>query len=219
MFITFLDGVQLPVTPPSLTTKINDKNEVLTLANGGEINLLKSPGLTDFSATFEFPNQIYPYAVYQSGFKNAKYYLDLMERIKVEKKPVRLIITRTNYDGSTLYDTNALVSLQDYEIEENAENGLDIYVDANFKLYRPYSTKTLNIQPATNPSQKTVAVQQDRSTAGKEVRKTYTVQAGDTLWAIAKKFLNNGNLYKRLQELNNIPNPDLIQPGMVINLE
>lgn len=219
MFFTFLDGVQLPVTPPSLRTQINNKNEVLTLASGGEINLLKSPGLTDFSTTFEFPNQQYPYAIYPNGFQNAKYYLDILERIKLEKKPIRFIITRNAYGGRLLYDTNALVSLEEYEIEEDAENGNDIYVSVEFKLYRPYSTKVLNIQPANNPEQKTVAVQQDRSTDGKETPRTHTVQRGDTLWAIAKKYLNDGRLNKRLAEINNISNPDLIYPGQVIRLE
>ncbi|HBG3526763.1 TPA: LysM peptidoglycan-binding domain-containing protein, partial [Clostridioides difficile] len=32
--------------------------------------------------------------------------------------------------------------------------------------------------------------------------KTYTVKAGDSLWAICQKQLGNGSLYKKVYELN-----------------
>jgi LysM repeat protein len=45
--------------------------------------------------------------------------------------------------------------------------------------------------------------------------KTYVVAAGDTLFAIAKKF---GTTVQALVNLNNITNPDLIQVGQVLKL-
>ena len=50
---------------------------------------------------------------------------------------------------------------------------------------------------------------------------TYTVQGGDTLWAIAESFLGDGTQWSSLYELNQDTiggNPDLIQPGMVLVL-
>lgn len=41
----------------------------------------------------------------------------------------------------------------------------------------------------------------------------YTVVKGDTLWAIAKRFLGNGALYPKIASWNNIANPNLIYPG------
>jgi nucleoid-associated protein YgaU len=46
---------------------------------------------------------------------------------------------------------------------------------------------------------------------------TYIVQAGDTLWAIAKRFLGDGSRYRELARRNGISNPDLIYPGQVIH--
>ena len=48
-----------------------------------------------------------------------------------------------------------------------------------------------------------------------ETGKTYVVAAGDTLFAIAKKF---GTTVQALVNLNNISNPDLIQVGQVLRL-
>ena len=46
---------------------------------------------------------------------------------------------------------------------------------------------------------------------------TYTVVRGDTLDAIAQRFNVPGG-YQELARQNGIPNPNLIQPGQVLNL-
>lgn len=47
-------------------------------------------------------------------------------------------------------------------------------------------------------------------------QKTYTVKKGDTLFAIAKETMGNGNLYPQIAKANNLPNADLIHPGDVL---
>lgn len=47
-------------------------------------------------------------------------------------------------------------------------------------------------------------------------RITYTVQAGDTLWDIAKKYMGDGLGYHTIVEENHLSNPDLIFPGDVL---
>jgi LysM repeat protein len=46
--------------------------------------------------------------------------------------------------------------------------------------------------------------------------KTYTVERGDSLWAIAERFYGDGDKYTRIATANNIPNPDRINPGQKI---
>ena len=50
--------------------------------------------------------------------------------------------------------------------------------------------------------------------------RTYSVQAGDSLSKIAKKFYGNANDWKRIFEANRdrIKNPDLIQPGWTLKI-
>ena len=49
---------------------------------------------------------------------------------------------------------------------------------------------------------------------------TYTVQAGDTLSAIAKKFLGNANAYMEIFNANKdqLSDPDKIKPGQVLKI-
>ena len=48
----------------------------------------------------------------------------------------------------------------------------------------------------------------------------YEIQSGDTLWAIASKFLGNGSKYPEIFEANRevIKDPDLIYPGQKIRI-
>ena len=48
----------------------------------------------------------------------------------------------------------------------------------------------------------------------------YVIESGDTLWAIAAKFLGNGSKYPEIFEANRevIENPDLIFPGQKIRI-
>jgi nucleoid-associated protein YgaU len=50
--------------------------------------------------------------------------------------------------------------------------------------------------------------------------KTYTVQAGDTLGAIAKEHLGSAGAYMKIFELNKdqLTDPDKIKPGQVLRL-
>lgn len=46
----------------------------------------------------------------------------------------------------------------------------------------------------------------------------YTVQKGDSLWKIAKRFYGDGRAYTVLASRNKIKNPDLIYPGQVLRI-
>lgn len=218
MYNFFLDDVQFPVAPKSLTLKINNKNETVTLIDDGEVNLLKKAGLTEIEFEILLPNVKYPFAVYPNGYQPASYYLNKLEQLKVNQKPFTFIVNRMKPNGQLLFDTNMLVSLEDYEIQEDADNGFDIIVPIRLKQYRPWGTKILKMQSAPQTQVKSVKVEKQRDTSTKSIPKTYTVKRGDTLWAIAKKELGDGSKYTELAKLNNIKNPNLIYPGQVLKL-
>ena len=48
--------------------------------------------------------------------------------------------------------------------------------------------------------------------------RTYTVESGDTLWAIAERFYGDGNRYPEIAAASGIANPDLIHPGQVVTI-
>lgn len=209
------DLIQLPVPPSNLVIKINDKNKVIELLNLGDINILKDPGLTDINLKILLPGQLLPFAVYPNGFKMPEYYLERFKKYKTEKEPIRFIVSRVSPWGEPLFDTNMLVGFGAYTIEEKAGEEGDIYVDIPLKQYKEYKTQTVAIQQIVD-KQATATVKEQRP--AKTPAKSYTVKSGDTLWAIAKRELNDGSKFNDIAKLNNISNPNSIKPGQVLKL-
>lgn len=216
----YLFGELMPQTPAKLSVKISGKNTTVTLLNEGEINFLKYPGLTEITLPLVFPML--------TARKRPDYYLTLLERAKTQKTTTQFIMTRTTPAGQLLFDTNIKVSVEDYTIEENATNGLDVSVEVKLKQYRDYSTKTVAIKTTVKHNdskdtpvvKKTATVKTTRpATTAPKVR-TYTVKKGDTLWGIAKKYYGNGAKYTQIYNANKdkIKNPNLIYPGQVFTI-
>jgi len=221
MYNYFIDGTQFPVAPSEMTIKINGRNESIVLMNEGEVNIIKKPGLTDIEFEVLLPNVKYPFAVYPNGFQAATFYLDKLEKLKVSDKPFQFIVNRMMPNGNLLFDTNMSVTLEDYEIKESADNGFDVTVSIILKQYRAYGNKKVTIKKDTKSNSKSTSkavVEQTRPTTNKTTPKTHTVVKGDTLWAIAKKYLGDGSKSAELAKINNISNPNVIQVGQVIKL-
>lgn len=207
----YLFDETMPVAPSKMTLKIKGKNETVTLLNEGEINFLKYPGLTEITLPLMFPML--------TGSKKPDYYLDLLEKAKVNRKTTQLILTRTTPDGKSLFDTNIKVSVEDYEIKEDATDGLDVSVDVTLLQYRDYGTKKVSIKKIKD-NQQVADVEKEREDTKAPKATTYTVKKGDTLWAIAKKYLGSGAKYTEIYNANKdiISNPNLITVGMKLTI-
>lgn len=309
MYSVFLDGWRFPVTPSKLDVKIKGKNKTLTLVNDGEINFLKTPGLTEID-NFEavFPTLAsYPFAVYTNGFKGPEHFLAKLELLMISKKPAQFIVSRVSPSGKLLFSTNMKVSVEEYTIKESASDGLDVTVSIKLKQYKDFATKTINIEVkqtastskaksssssanskktikvgdivnfignrhyvsstgdtgysckpgkakvtiiskgakhpyhlihtdsssnvygwvnasdiegASTSTKTTATTTKKRSSTSAPSAKTYTVQSGDCLWNIAKKYTGNGARYTELYNANKdkIKNPNLIYAGQVLTL-
>ena len=224
----YLDGVLMPETPAKLSLKIKGKNKTLDLLNEGEINFLRTPGLTEITLPLTFPML--------TASRRPEYYLNILERLVAGRKPTQFIMTRTTPNGRLLFDTNIKVSVEDYSIAESATNGLDLSVEVKLKQYRDYSTKTIKVETEakkttaavtqqtqqTNKTEtkKTATVTTDRAATTAPKATTYTVKKGDTLWGISKKYLGNGAKYNLIYNANKgkIKNPNLIYVGQVLTI-
>lgn len=209
----YLDNIILPIAPSKFSVSIQNKNKTVELINDKQINILKLPGLTDISFEFVLPNSKYPFV---TNWQPPQYYLSVLEKLKVNLQPFQFVIARSLPNGQPSFATNMSVSLESYEIVEDAENGFDITVKVNLKQYRPYATQTVEIKTAVDGSK--VSVEKNARAQTKQPDKTYTVQKGDTLWNIAKKYLGDGSKYKQLATLNNISNPNFLSVGQVLKL-
>ncbi len=216
----YLDKCLLPIAPPKLQIKINNTNETVTLINEGEVNILKTAGLTDIEFECRIPQEQYPFAVYKSGFAGADYFLGCFESLKTGRKPFQFIVCRQRPDGRALFNTNIRVSLEDYKVTEDAEEGHDLLVKVKLKQWRDYGTKTVDVSFSTSRA----SVGGQRETSGSPApssAQSYTVVKGDCLWTIAKRFYGSGAKYTVIYNANKGiigGNPNLIYPGQVLTI-
>ncbi len=213
----FMDAVQLPVPPPKMQLKIGSKNQTMNLINGGEINILKTPGLAEVSFELLLPNVQYPFAKYIFGFRKAEYFLNHFNRLKAQSKPFQFIVCRMTPRHDLLFDTNLTVSMEDYEIIEDAHNGFDVVASIRLKQYKPYATKTLTVKTKANGT-KSVTAQKARRIS-KEISKAYKVATGQvSLWEVCKTQMGDGEKWPEIAKLNGIVNPNNLSVKQVIKL-
>lgn len=94
--------------------------------------------------------------------------------------------------------------------EEDSTDDFQInYEDRENKLLGNW----LEVKPTTSKSTKQVEKKVEDEKAV-----NYVVKRGDTLWAIASKYLGSGTKYTQIAQENNIKNPNLIYPGQVFKI-
>jgi len=116
------------------------------------------------------------------------------------------------------------------ETDGREADRLIVQADRNVVLYGTdgsalwaSDTQTDNPLPAPEPEPEPVA-EQAAAPAAEEVvppppaAQTYTVEPGDTLWAIAERFYGDGNRYQEIADASGIDNPDAINPGQVLTI-
>ena len=184
----WIGDVQLPIPPAKLETTISNKNKTITMINEGEVNILKSPGLTDIKFTCMLPHMKYPFAA--TDFEPMGNYLDYFQELKAGKEPFQFIVSRCTPGGQLLFDSNITVTLEDYSVTEDAKNGLDIDVDINLREWRYYGTKTVTIE---RPSETAPVIKVETRKKKKKKKKKKTSSKSTSK---ARKPASSGSSFK-----------------------
>ena len=216
--------LHFPVPPSAININIQNQNNPISLINGKEINVLSFPGLKKIEFEALFPRVRYPFATYTkdpnkgekntrflSGSRSAEHFLRELEKLKKNKKPFQFIIGRKAPTGKELGDTNIKVSLEDYIIKEDAEEGFDVMVAITLKEYIPYGTKPYK-------KKKKIKTNDKQRDSEKDKPKTHTWKKGDSLSKLAKKYLGDSSKYTEIAKLNKISNPSTIQIDDIIKI-
>lgn len=219
----YMNKILYPIAPAKIQTKITNKNKTITLANQTDINILKSPGLREYTFELLLPNSEYPFAIYKDGFKNADYYLRKIKNLKENKKPFKFKVLRgkkyikKKKENPNYKYISVNCSLEDYTIIDDATNGLDVKVNITLKQYISYGIKIVKIkqqkikekddkkEEEKEPSKqekKPIIINRDTSTAPTTNNRKYTVKKGDCLWAIAKIYYGDGSKYGKIYSAN-----------------
>jgi LysM repeat protein len=187
------DVILFPITPGELIIKVGSNNKVVTLISEGDINILKSPTLTEVKFEARFPMRDYPYS--RPDFDFTSFHEKLTE-LKEEKKSFRFIVARRTTGGSSTWDTNLLVALEDFKVTENADEGDDVLIEFNLKQFKEYGVKVVK-NKTTNTVSKKRPTSKDTSKST-----TYTVKSGDCLWNIAKAAYGDSTKWKTIYNAN-----------------
>lgn len=139
-----------------------------------------------------------------------------MEAALSSKEPLRLVIS----GGAAPFSMQAVV--EKFRCWEQAGEDGDLYFSLELREYRPYGLQSVAVK-VVSPDGKPFSPSSGGNSSGRtgtpEIPQTYTVQKGDTLWGIAKRFLGDGSLYGEIARLNSIANPNLIYPGQVLRIQ
>ena len=219
-YYVFLDAIFLPVAPEKIEISVPNPNKTVTMVDQGEINILRGKGLKEIKFDMLVPSFKYPFANYSFGSFSTSQIIARLEYLKEQGKPVYFIVTRCRA-GKPAWWTNLKVSVEDFTVTEDANNGTDVIISINLKEYKEYSTKLATV---TKKSDGTVVAKFDnpRSVvgniaptanltktieAGKTI-KSITVDAGKTLYNVVKTTLGSTDsaLFNKLKSLNNVKN-------------
>ena len=195
--------VRLQLPGDSIQYKYSGLNETKTLLNGTEINQIKGQKLTEISMkNVPLCNEKY-YFVRPGDFHKPQYYLNHFSNLKSSKAPFSLIIVRYDLRGRSMFKTSMKVTLEDYEVNEEANNGNDFLVDLNFKMYINYQNRKLTKITVDADKKKVLAKNTaEKRQSTKKIRKVYTIKKRDTLGGIAKQQLGNTKYWKQIYDLN-----------------
>jgi nucleoid-associated protein YgaU len=217
IYLSVDDGAQeirLPVNPPEIEVEIPGQGKTYRIVKLGEINSIQTPSLSEISFESFFPAQRYPFVVGEELLEPSSY-VEMIDEWRRSRKIVRLIVT----DGTV--DINMLASIEDFTWREVAGAVGDIEYEMTLKQYRPYGPKLVQIKTQTQNDQ-TVAAAEKKETRPqtKPQPKVHVLKRGDTLWALAQKYLGNGSRWQEIARLNGIKDSQVrsLPVGMQIKI-
>jgi len=142
----------------------------------------------------------------------------IKEAVKKESK-VEESDTNKKYHAAIKKDNEGLVITLTQPEEESRFQGANIKKEVVEKLESSHSIADIasnkKVERDTVQAKETV-VKKDSSISNKVI--IHIVVKGDTLWHIAKRYINNPYRYPELARLSHIKNPDLIYPGNKVKI-
>lgn len=195
MTAIYLGEMKFPLPPGSLTLEQAAGHKRVRLWELGEVTSPGAPEQMVFSFEGCFPAGSDP-SPGESGEK-------LKEMLA--GGPVRFVA------AGVASPVSMQVTVEKLRLWEEAGDCGTVYYALTLREYRvPGVMMPSMTEKGSAPSVKPVRTETREQTV------RYTVVKGDTLWAIAKRFLGSGSRYPELAEKNGIKNPHLIHPGQVL---
>lgn len=201
-FNNFAEKMQLPVPPAEFSLSTGNINETINITNLGNITQIGGEELAEIEISSFFPARPAPYTTRNVPDPYAA--VELIEKWRKSKKPIRLIITDT--------PVNLACTIESFTWGERG-GSRDVDYSLKLKEYRFVQVKQVS-------QVQQVVISPERPNTKPEPS-NYTIKSGDSLFMIAKRILGDGNRWREIYEKNKAvigANPNLIYPGQVLQL-
>lgn len=205
--------IEIPVMPSSIGLTEGGNGKGYNVVGLGEINVIKDAKLTEYQFSSIFPYYRYHF-VHTKKLLSPVQYIEFINRWMRKRHPIRLIIK------SDLYDVNTPASIESFEWKEVA-GSQDIEYSIKLKKYVFYSAqKVAVIKSAAGKKAAKPTAQKKTRPNEKVTPKTYKVQKGDYMYAIAKKTLGDGNRWREIKSLNSLSDAEIknLKVGRVLKI-
>lgn len=215
MMALILSGrtLELPVLPEKLEVSSGGKNEKATVLELGEVLLLRKKALRTVSWDSFFPAAAAPYVTGPLSSPIAA--VRAIQRARDGRSPLRLLIAGTDLD------VNIRAGVESFDYEERSGEPGDVYYSIKLTEWRNYGAMRISLPTGGDSYGSAAQVTEPAREGGPETPRSYTVAAGDCLWAIAQRFYGKGSEYTRIYNANRGvigSNPNLIYPGQVLTI-
>ncbi|MGG7176198.1 hydrolase [Clostridium paraputrificum] len=129
--------IQFPVNPEELGVSKEGNNETTEVVKLGEINIPKDTKLATIEFESFFPkHNVGSYVRTRNKFQGPQFYMDFINKVRNDKKPVRFIVSDTNI--------NMLALIDNFKYSYKAGDD-DTYFTIALREYREYRVKTVKI--------------------------------------------------------------------------
>lgn len=211
IFVNLTTGqeVVLPVTPQQFVIDRGVNVETVNLTGFGDVHLAGDRTLFTEPLEFMLPVQDYPFSD-ATAVLDPYYYINFFELTGDNKQVCRFIVSDS--------PTQCEVLLENLQYRQQEGVG-DYYCTLTLRRHRQPNPVRLvgDDQQAAQVTAVTTPVRATDTPAQAAVQ-SHTVQRGDTLSGICRKYYGNANLYPKLAAYNNIKNPDLIYDGSILKI-
>lgn len=185
---------ELSVNPPEISVTQDNKDKTIDLLNVGEINVPGMRGLIKVSLATFLPDSNSPFFTGTTP----EQIVQAVKKAKNGQKAIRIIISGS--DVNTQFNVSSM-----NEIYKEGQG--DIYISWSFIELRDLNTG----QVASFVRRYTDTGLCTRRTT-RSVPKAVTVQNGDTLWNLARRYYDDGSRWKDIAMANDMYEDNLL-PG------
>ncbi len=205
--------IHFPINPERVSCEIGNRIMTWDVIQLGEIPRPQGREAVRYSFEGIFPGEARKNSTYVKNWLEPKTIVNILTGWLKQDLKMRLLITETSINSEVYFDGSG-----GFQYEWQGGHG-DCYYSIRLVEAReamiPVEKAAVAIKPAPKPAPAPVRP------APPPPAKTYTVKKGDTLWAIAKRFLGSGTKWPQIYNANKSVignNPNLIYPGQVYRI-